>query len=119
VDLSDSAAAWLQTFIELRGIQSGLIVPFTPAVLRQRRKANQKAAGVKKWIQQGLRHTYCTNWLALHKDVNKLVLQSGHDSVETTWRNYQRGTTEAEAQKFWNIQPPTVATNIVPMARAS
>ena len=118
VDLSDNAVAWLQTFIELRGIQSGRVVPFTAAVLRERRRENRKAAGIKKWIQQGLRHTYCTNWLAFHKDVNKLVLQSGHDSVETMWRNYHRGATEADAQKFWNIQPPTLARNIVPMAGA-
>jgi len=44
--------------------------------------------------------------LAMHKDINKLVLQSGHTSVDTMWRHYHRGTTEAEAKKFWAIMPP-------------
>ena len=52
-----------------------------------------------------MRHTYCSNWLAKHTDINKLVLQSGHDSVDTMWRHYHRGTTEAEAKKFWAIRP--------------
>ena len=25
-----------------------------------------------------MRHTFCSNWLAFHKDVNELILQSGH-----------------------------------------
>jgi hypothetical protein len=49
-------------------------------------KANQIAAGLERWVHQGMRHTYCSNWLALHKDVNKLVLMTGHDSVDTMWR---------------------------------
>jgi integrase len=53
-----------------------------------------------------MRHTYCSNWLAEHKDINKLVLQSGHDSVDTMWRHYHRGTAEAAAAEFWAIQPP-------------
>jgi integrase len=61
--------------------------------------------GIKNWPQQGMRHTYCSNWLARHKDINNLVLQSGHDSVDTMWRHYHRGTTEAEAKKFWAIRP--------------
>jgi hypothetical protein len=46
-----------------------------------------------------MRHTYCSNWLAMHGDINKLVLQSGPDSVDTMWRSYHRGTTRAEAEK--------------------
>jgi hypothetical protein len=51
--------------------------------------------------------------LAFHKDVNELVLQSGHDSVDTMWRNYHKGVTESEAKKFWAIEPPKIAANIV------
>src|SRR5437667_11021703 len=59
----------------------GKIVTCTDSELRTHRKANQFAAGLERWIHQGLRHTFCSNWLALYKDVNKLVLLSGHDSV--------------------------------------
>jgi hypothetical protein len=88
------------------------------ASLREHRKANWTAAGIiTKWIQQGMRHTFCSNWPAFHKDVNELVLQSGHDSVDTMWRNYHKGVTEAEAQKFWSIRPLKPAENVVPMVK--
>jgi len=64
-------------------------------------------------VHQGMRHTFCSNWLALHKDINKLVLLSGHDSVDTMWRCYHRGVTETDAQKFWAITPPRTANNVV------
>jgi integrase len=63
-----------------------------------------------------MRHSYCSYWLAMHKDINKLVLQSGHTSVDTMWRHYHRGTTEAEAKKFWAIMPPSAASNVVRMS---
>ena len=46
-----------------------------------------------------MRHTLCSNWLAVYKDVNELVLISGHDDPDTMWRNYHAGVPEAEAQK--------------------
>jgi integrase len=116
VDLSENAKSWLETFTARSGIQRGLIVgDLTESVLRARRTANWKCAvgeteegkAKQKWPQQGMRHTYCSNWLAVHKEINKLVLQSGHDSVDTMWRHYHRGTTEAQAQEFWSIVPAT------------
>jgi hypothetical protein len=52
----------------------------------------------------------------MHKDINKLVLQSGHTSVNTMWRYHHRGTTEADAKKFWAIMPLTGASNVVRMS---
>ena len=60
-----------------------------------------------------MRHTYCSNWLAVHKDINKLVLQSGHDSVDTMFRHYNRGSQEVEALAFWALMPPQTETKII------
>jgi len=105
VDLSPNAVAWIEAFRQRGGKLEGRVSPFTPATLRKCRHANWTAAGIKAWPQQSMRHSYCSYWLAMHKDVNKLVLQSGHTSVDTMWRHYHRGTTEAEAKKFWEIIP--------------
>jgi hypothetical protein len=64
-----------------------------------------------------MRHTFCSNWLALHKDVNELVLQSSHDSVDTMWHNYHTGVTEKEAEKFWSIRPSTDVENVIPFTQ--
>ena len=116
VDLSPNAVAWIEAYRQSGHPLTGEIVPFSQSTLR--RKRDELCAKTRiNWVQQGMRHTYCSNWLALYGDINKLVLQSGHDSVDTMWRHYHRGTTKAEAEKFWSIRPPTPATNIVPMAR--
>lgn len=84
--------------------------------VRAHRRANWEAAGIKVWIKQGMRHTFCSNWLAYHKDINELVLQSGHDSVDTMWRNYHAGVPEAQAKEFWAITPPS-SENVISFRR--
>jgi integrase len=104
--ISANAAAWLDAYWHHGGQFEGKVTQYTDSELREHRKTNWKAAGIEKWIQQGMRHTFCSNWLAFHKNVDELVLQSGHDSVDTMWRNYHAGVPEAEAEKFWAIMPP-------------
>jgi len=107
IDLSPNAIEWIEAFRRQGGKLEGRISPFTPSTLRKYRLKNWTAAGIKVWPQQGMRHTFCSNWLAMHKNINKLVLQSGHTSVDTMWGHYHRGT--AEAKKFWAIMPPSNA----------
>ena len=110
------SAEWLRIAIARCGGQTlGKVITYAESELRRRRKANQIAAGLYRWVHQGMRHTFCSNWLALHKDINKLVLLSGHDSVDTMWRHYFKGTTETDARAFWAIRPsPETIKNVVP-----
>ena len=111
--ISPNAAVWIEAYRDHGGSFFGKVLRYSDSELRVHRKANWTAAGIAKWIQQGMRHTFCSNWLALNKDVNELVLQSGHDSVDTMWRNYHKGVTEEEAEKFWSIMPPSALSNVV------
>ena len=114
VDLSENAVAWLEAYRQRGGAMEGRIVPFTTGVLRKHRRLNWRAvAGDRPWVQQGARHTYCSNWLAMHGDINKLVLQSGHQSVDIMFRSYHKGTKKAEAERFWNIRPLATPVNVV------
>ena len=108
-EISENAVAWLEAYRERGGRCEGPIVTCSERVLYTRRQRNQEAAGITHWPNSAMRHSYCSYWLAMHKDINKLVLQSGHTSVDTMWRHYHRGTTEAEAKKFWGIMPPSNA----------
>lgn len=128
VDVSENAIAWLLEYKRLGGKTNGMVVPFTSHELRTHHRENwARVVGVTKkgkpkqgWIQQGMRHSYCSYWLVQHNnDVDTLVIQSGHESKEVLWRNYYRATTKAKAEKFWDIRPPRLATNIIPMAKAS
>ena len=77
----------------------------TDQALFVRRKAIQEKAKVERWVHQGMRHTFCSNWLAIHNDINKLVLQSGHTDVQTMWEAYHRGIKRTAAEEFWAIMP--------------
>jgi integrase len=105
VDLSDNAIAWLNEYRARGGTTTGLIAPWTPQIGRRKHRTSYRAVGIRKWIQQGARHSYCSYWLALHKDADKLVLQSGHDDASTMWTRYHQGVTPSDAEKFWNIVP--------------
>jgi len=120
-EISENAVAWLEAYRRRGGRTDGRIVPFSPSVLRKKRRANWKAAAGEKvrWIQQGARHTYCSCWLATHGDINKLVLQSGHDSVDTMWRSYHKGVKKEQAQKFWTIQPKTSLKNVIAFQKSA
>ena len=114
VDLSPNAVAWLEAYRLAGGSMTGPVVNgLSEDTLATHRKANREAAGVTRWVQQGMRHTFCSNWLALHKDVNKLVLMSGHDSPDTMWRHYHRGVTETEARAYWAILPPELSAKMI------
>ena len=115
-DLSENAIAWLEAYRQHGGACEGPINTYSDRVLHIHRQQNREAAGVTHWPNSAMRHSYCSYWLAMHKDINKLVLQSGHTSVDTMWRHYHRGTTEAEAKKFWGIMPPSTASNVVRMS---
>ena len=118
VDLSNNAIAWLTEYQVRGGKMTGPVAPWTPQIRRAKHRTSYKAVGIEKWIQQGARHSYCSYWLAMHKDVNKLVLQSGHTDANTMWTRYHQGVTEAEAEKFWSILPMKVNAKIITFASA-
>lgn len=103
IDISDNAVAWLN----LCDRSTKKIVPFSAATLTRARRKNWDAvkSDDRLWVQQVMRHTYCSSWLAMHEDINKLVLQSGHDTVVTMWRRYHKGIRKTDAVEFWSIMP--------------
>lgn len=105
VSLSDNAIEWLTEYQARGGNMMGLVAPWSPQVRRSKHRTSYRAVGIEKWIQQGARHTYCSHWLAVHKDANALVLQSGHTDAQTMWERYHQGVPESEALRFWAIRP--------------
>jgi integrase len=125
INVSDNALAWLNDYRRGGGQTTGKVVAFTSHELRTRHRANWgRVVGLNdagrpkiRWIQQGMRHSFCSYWLVAHdNDTDGLVIQSGHDSKETMWDSYYRATTKAKAAKFWAIRPPRRSKKIVPFA---
>jgi integrase len=111
--LSQNAVAWLSEYQLRGGEMEGRVMPWKKSMLRNHRIANRERAGVTHWPQQGMRHSFCSYWLALHQDVNNLVLLSGHNNPDTMWRHYHKGVQRSEAEKFWAIVPAATPENLV------
>ena len=105
VDLSDNAISWLTEYQTRGGKMTGLIAPWTPQVRRTKHRTSYKAIGIKKWIQQGARHSFCSYWLNKHENADRLVMLSGHTDKQTMWERYHAGVTKADAERFWSIVP--------------
>ena len=112
--LSDNAVAWLQAYAQAGGRMDGKIIGLRDNTLLAHRRKNRAAAGISHWVQDGMRHTFASFWLSKHKDVNRLRELMGHEgNTRTLWTHYHRGTTEAEAKKFWSIMPPCQPQNVI------
>jgi len=83
--------------------------------LRRKRDKLGARVGLDAWPQDGTRHTWASAWLRQYGDINKLVLQAGHDSPTTMWNHYYQAMTLEDAAAFWGIYPPARETRqIIP-----
>jgi integrase/recombinase XerD len=105
--LSKNLIAWLQAYQNRGGSMEGYIADINKSTVHKRRGAVMERIGGFEWIQDGMRHSFCSNWLAAYKDIGKLRELSGHRSVDILFNHYNRGTRTNDALKFWQIFPPT------------
>ena len=103
ITVDPALSAWLNWYVSKHGIQQGLVTDSTN--LRKRLEAVRTAAKVTN-IQDGMRHSYASYWLAVNKDEHRLRENLGHRSSDELWDHYHRACTEKEARKFWAIRPP-------------
>lgn len=64
-----------------------------------------KKAGLKKWPDNALRHSFASYHLAAFEDAAKTSLLIGHRNADTTFRHYARLVRKSEGEKFFKIKP--------------
>ncbi|MEY2499816.1 MAG: hypothetical protein QOI07_150 [Verrucomicrobiota bacterium] len=57
-----------------------------------------------RWVQDIMRHSYASYWLAVHQNRAALAEQMGN-SVEVIRAHYRRPILKAEAKRFWALKP--------------
>lgn len=66
----------------------------------------KKAAGLKNWPQDCLRHTFATYAVALLNEPGRVSLWLGHNGSPTMlYRHYRGLASKAEAEKFFALRP--------------
>lgn len=72
---------------------------------RKKRLAAMKTAGIERWPNDVLRHSFASYHLALHRDINETALQLGHTSTAMLFRHYRESVKPEAAQAWWALMP--------------
>jgi site-specific recombinase XerD len=113
IELSENCKAWITPFAKERGP----LLPCSANVLRTRERELRTSHKVRA-IKHGPRHAFASYWLAMHGDINKLCLFTGHDDPATLFRHYAKAATKRDAEKFWAIMPKAAAArNVIEFRR--
>ena len=67
VAISPNAIAWLRVYQLAGGRREGPVTPYEKSQLTKKRRELQSTAGLSRWIQQGMRHSFCSYWLAAYE----------------------------------------------------
>ena len=107
IDIEPALKSWLALHIENGGNAKGPIVESTN--LRSRLRSLREKAKITKWPQDGMRHTYASNFMAMHENVDRLLLNMGHTSTQMLWEHYHQAVLKKHAQRFWQLCPKSKA----------
>ncbi len=108
VPISENLAAWVQPSAKLGG-------PVTPAGLRKRLDAAKARAGLQKWPQNAMRHSYGSYRLAQCHDAARVSLEMGN-SPQMVFAHYRELVKPKEAARFWQIAPAGDTAKLVVFA---
>jgi integrase len=99
VTLQANLRAWLTPVRKLRGYvapQENFQVLFDES---------RKAAGIKEWPDNALRHSFASYHVAHFRDAKGLALEMGHTDSGMLFNHYRALVKPKEADRYWNIKP--------------
>jgi integrase len=107
IPIQSNLAAWL-------GSCSGMTGPVVPWSARGKLARVRKAAGLTRWPQNGLRHSFASYRLAAIHDAPRVAAELGHTTPQLLYSTYRELVLPEEAEKYWKIEPePGKAQNVV------
>ena len=100
VTVSENLKAWLAPFVR----ESGPVSPLATTYQWHFRKA-ACAAGIARWPNNALRHSFASYLLADNQDAARVALQLGHSESRTLFAHYRELVKPEEAKAYWNLFP--------------
>ncbi len=100
VAMSDNLIAWLLPHRK----SSGRVCP-ADCVIRRWRDRILKKAGIKRWLHNGMRHSFASYHLVKHQDAGRTALELGHISPTIVFDHYRNLVKPTEAEQYWDIRP--------------
>ena len=110
VPMQPNLSAWLRPY-------SGKTGRFVPDRNRGKIERVRKAAGLTRWPNNGLRHSFASYRLAAIHDAPRVAAELGHTSPQMLYSTYREVVLPEEAERYWKITPAADAANIVAFAK--
>jgi integrase len=106
VDMQPNLREWLRPYAGM----NGAVVP-----VNARKKLDMvcNAAGLARWPQNGLRHSFASYRLAACHDAPRVASELGHTSPKMLYSTYRELVLLEEAGRYWNLVPDVKAENIL------
>jgi integrase len=106
VPIQPNLAGWLRPYAGW----SGQVVP--PGSRRQLDRVREEA-GLARWPQNGLRHSFASYRLAAIHDAPRVAAELGHTSPQMLYSTYRELVLPEEAERYWKIEPAVEAGKVV------
>ena len=100
VPMRKNLRQWLDPYRQ----QNGLVMP-TEMIYRARLDSARKAAGIKQWPHNALRHSFASYNLAAFENAPALAGEMGHGSTKMIFEHYRALVLKKDAESFWSITP--------------
>jgi integrase len=110
VKMQPNLREWLLPLRQHRG----KVIPQNSFRFRQSLEQAREAAGITKWPENALRHSFASYHLAHFGDLNALTLEMGHTNSRMLFAHYRELVKPKEAERYWNVRPARIA-KIVPL----
>ena len=97
-EISDNLAEWLQPY-------TGRVGNVAPPNLQKLRRSTMKAAGIERWPQDVLRHSFASAHYAFYKNPAHTALLLGHRDQDMLLTHYRDLMKPSEAKRYWSLVP--------------
>jgi integrase len=105
VPIQSNLAAWLRPYAAMEGA-------VVPEGARKKLDTARKAAGLARWPNNGLRHSFASYRLAAIHDAPRVASELGHTGPQMLYSTYRELVRPDEAERYWEIAPAG-AENVV------
>jgi integrase len=106
IPIQSNLAAWLRPC-------SGMTGPVVPWSARGKLARVRKAAGLTRWPQNGLRHSFASYRLAAIHDAPRVAAELGHTTPQLLYSTYRELVLPEEAARYWKLAPVADPANVV------
>ena len=114
IKIKPNLLIWLKPYAKPNG-------PVAQPNFRKLLEGAQKAAGIQKWPNNALRHSFASYYIAHFKKAGaaELALEMGHTNANLVFQHYRELVKPSEAKRYWNIVPESGGEKIVPFVNAA